>query len=196
LYADCFCDPQVLTDIVPYGDLREVDLPFSIMVGERPHRPMNTTNVWLSDPVWMMLEDCWSESRGVRWDARCMRRRFCDPQDIRTEGIPCIGEGECQVAFWLITPVIAILWYLVASHAGCSARPTSSKSLSEVSRQVSPVRARAARFLRPAYFEIGNSGGKGSSPIGRLRQGTPEKYGSSQHADAMLCNIGLEILSL
>jgi hypothetical protein len=50
-----------------------------------------------------MFEDCWSESRGPRWDARCMRRRFCDPQDIRTEGIPCIGEGRRQMDFWLIT---------------------------------------------------------------------------------------------
>ena len=64
-----------------------------------------------------MFEDCWSESRGLRWDARCMRRRFCDPRGMRAEGIPCIGEGRCQIEFWLVTRLLfpACHCYLLVS---------------------------------------------------------------------------------
>ena len=50
-----------------------------------------------------------------------MRRRFCDPQDIRTGGIPCTGEGRWQVAFWLITCLFdTVLWHpaRLAAHLG------------------------------------------------------------------------------
>jgi len=108
LYADCFCNPQVLTGIIPYEDLSEDIIPLSVVTGERPRRPANITNTLLSDPVWTMLEDCWSESQGMRWDARCMRRRFCDPQGVRAEGIPCIGEGRWQVTFLAGDPLIQL----------------------------------------------------------------------------------------
>jgi hypothetical protein len=40
-----------------------------------------------------MLEDCWKKDPELRWEARCMGRRFSNPETAKVRDMPCVGAG-------------------------------------------------------------------------------------------------------
>lgn len=62
--ADLFV--QVLTGTPPFGKLPMPEVVSRVLEGERPIKPVNATELGLSDEVWKLLEDCWQPQRALR----------------------------------------------------------------------------------------------------------------------------------
>ena len=55
----CLTFAQVLTREAPFSEYTDVTMLAEIQKGKRPQRPVNITSSWITDPIWMLLEQCW-----------------------------------------------------------------------------------------------------------------------------------------
>ena len=78
--------PQVLTGILPYGQIRDGIIIFHVVTGDRPTRPSDAR--WLEDRIWSMIMTCWSERREQRWGVHAVYNQFS------TSSIREIADGE------------------------------------------------------------------------------------------------------
>jgi hypothetical protein len=61
---------QVLSERLPFHHMRFPATMCAILRGERPGKPLNASDLGLTDTLWELLQSCWSESALVRPTAR------------------------------------------------------------------------------------------------------------------------------
>ena len=51
---------QVLTGLTPFHPLRDAEISFKVLEGDRPAKPTNASDVGISDGLWQLLVRCWN----------------------------------------------------------------------------------------------------------------------------------------
>ena len=75
---------QVLTGRWPYYPRREAEVTCAVIFGERPPKPENAERIGMTEAVWNLLKECWSEDRTVRPTITEVLKKFRE----------IIGEGK------------------------------------------------------------------------------------------------------
>lgn len=102
---------QVLTDSSPYGSARDGVIIIKVVKGERPPRPQNAR--WLQDPIWNMIQECWSEQRELRWNMCAVHRQFSDSSIQETvestQGSRCVPQTSTRIEGAIPPPEIRVV---------------------------------------------------------------------------------------
>lgn len=57
---------QVLTGLMPFRSLRDTEISYKVIQGERPAMPANASDFGISDGLSQLLAKCWSEDISKR----------------------------------------------------------------------------------------------------------------------------------
>ena len=69
---------QVWTGKRPFRPMRKAAVIRAVISGERPAKPENAEEIGMTDALWNLLRECWSENGPTRPDISDIRHRFHD----------------------------------------------------------------------------------------------------------------------
>ena len=57
---------QVLTGEIPFRNVRQTELGWSVVQGLRPVKPENASSIGFSDSLWSFVQQCWGDNAKLR----------------------------------------------------------------------------------------------------------------------------------
>ncbi|THU84155.1 kinase-like protein [Dendrothele bispora CBS 962.96] len=70
----CVCY-EIFTGLLPFHELKDVAVMFKVIQGQRPDRPDNIVHRYLSDSMWAIIQQCWSQEPKDRPEANVLPSR-------------------------------------------------------------------------------------------------------------------------
>lgn len=109
IYALGMTTYQVLTGERPFLPRRKTVIIHAVISGERPAKPENAVGIGMTEVVWDLLRECWSEDRTTRPNILDILRRLCDITGERLLTLQSRWSGFGPILLITVIPILQVL---------------------------------------------------------------------------------------